>query len=227
MGREDGATTGIRTGRRSQWTPSPVLQGVAKLAEFGTLGEMEISWTWALNLVGIAVGLAMDAFAVSISAGMMLAPVTPRHIFRLAFHFGLFQCLMPILGWMVGQQITGHLYRFNAWVAFALLAYVGGKMLWEAWQGDEAESRADPTRGMTLVMLSVATSIDALAVGLSMALLGVSVWMPAVVIGIVTGALTTVGITFGSRVGKRCGRWAEVAGGCVLMLIGLRVLITS
>ena len=188
---------------------------------------MDISWTWALNLVGIAVGLAMDALAVSISAGMTLAPVTPRQVFRLAFHFGLFQCLMPILGWIAGNQIAGHLARFNGWIAFGLLAYVGGKMLWEAWQGDGSESRTDPTRGMTLVTLCIATSIDALAVGVSMALVGVSVWVPAVVIGIITGVLSALGITFGGRVGNACGRWAEVAGGCVLLLIGLRVLLTS
>ena len=188
---------------------------------------MDISWAWALNLTGIAVGLAMDAFAVSISAGMTVAPVTLRHVFRLAFHFGLFQFLMPILGWAAGHQIAGYLHTYDHWIAFALLSYVGGKMIWEGWHADRTESRADPTRGMTLVTLCIATSIDALAVGLSMALVGVSVWLPAVVIGIVTGALTTVGITLGSRVGKACGHWAEIGGGCVLLLIGVRVLLMS
>jgi putative Mn2+ efflux pump MntP len=169
----------------------------------------------------------MDAFAVSISTGMAVAPVTPRHVFRLAFHFGLFQCLMPILGWAIGSTVAGYLRTFNAWLAFALLSYVGGKMLWEAWRESESESRADPTRGMTLVTLCVATSIDAMAVGVSMALVGVSVWIPAVVIGLVTGALTTAGIVFGSRMGSVFGRWAETAGGCVLILIGLRVLLTA
>ena len=188
---------------------------------------MDASWTGILTLGGIAVGLATDAFAVSISAGMTLSPVTSRHVFRLAFHFGLFQCLMPILGWVAGSVIAGYLRTFNAWVAFALLSYVGGKMLWEAWHASVSESRADPTRGMTLVTLCIATSIDALAVGMSMAMVGVSVWIPAVVIGLVTGALTAAGITFGSRVGSVFGQWAEMAGGCVLILIGLRVLLTA
>jgi len=182
---------------------------------------------WALNLLGIAVGLAMDAFAVSISAGMTVSPITLRHVFRLAFHFGLFQFLMPIVGWAAGQQIAGYLHTYNAWIAFALLVYVGGKMIWEGWHAEDAESRADPTRGMMLVTLCIATSIDALAVGVSMALVGVSVWVPAVVIGIVTGSLTAMGVALGSRLGKACGRWAEVGGGCVLLLIGVRILMMS
>lgn len=178
-----------------------------------------------LTLLGVAVGLSMDAFAVAIAAGLTIERVTPRHTFRLAFHFGLFQFLMPILGWLAGHQVAAYIGAWDHWLAFGLLGYVGGKMLWEARseRGPE-ETKADPTRGLTLVTLSLATSIDALAVGLSMAFLGVSVWLPSVVIGIVAATLTAIGIGFGSRLGPRCGRWAEIAGGCVLIFIGLRIV---
>lgn len=167
----------------------------------------------------------MDAFAVAIAAGLTVAPVTGRHTFRIAFHFGLFQFLMPVLGWLAGSSVAGWMGSFDHWIAFCLLSYVGGKMLWEAREEQEAESRGDPTRGWSLVTLSVATSIDALAVGFSMALLEVSIWGPAVVIGLVAAALSAVGIVFGGRFGHRWGIWAEVAGGCVLLLIGARILI--
>ena len=180
-----------------------------------------------LSLLGVAVGLAMDAFAVAIAAGFAVAPVTRRHVFRLAFHFGLFQFLMPILGWLVGTQLAVYAAAYDHWAAFALLSFVGGKMLWESQDHKESHSAtADPTRGATLVGLSVATSIDALAVGLSMAFLQVSVWFPAVVIGLVAAALTAVGILFGSRLGAHMGRWAETLGGCVLLLIGSRILVS-
>jgi manganese efflux pump family protein len=176
------------------------------------------------SLLGIAIGLAMDAFAVSIAAGLAVASVTPRHVFRVSFHFGLFQFVMPIAGWLAGGQLAAYFGQYNRWAAFGLLAYVGGRMLWEAHQEKKAGGERDPTRGLTLVSLSIATSLDALAVGMSMALLGVSVWVPAVVIGIITAALSAVGITFGGRIGPRWERWAETGGGIVLIAIGLEIL---
>ena len=182
---------------------------------------MNLAW---LSLLGIAVGLAMDAFAVSIAAGLAVAAVTPRHVFRVSFHFGLFQFMMPIIGWLAGGQLAGYVGSYGTWAAFALLVYVGGRMLWEARRQKTAGDDRDPTRGLTLVTLSIATSLDALAVGMSMAFLGVLVWIPAVVIGVVTATLSAVGITFGGRIGPRWERWAEAAGGLVLILIGLRTL---
>ena len=179
------------------------------------------------NLLGISVGLAMDAFAVSITAGLTLAPVTARHTFRLAFHFGLFQFLMPILGWLAGKELASEISAYDHWVAFGLLAFVGIKMLRDARGHRQPESRTDPTRGLMLVTLSVATSIDALAVGLSMAFMHVSIWIPSVVIGLVAAALSAVGIGLGSRLGPRCGRWAEALGGCLLLLIGTRILLSD
>jgi len=176
------------------------------------------------SLLGIAVGLAMDAFAVSIAAGLAVASVTPRHVFRISFHFGLFQFMMPIIGWLAGGQLAAYAGEYNRWVAFGLLVYVGARMLWEAHSEKKAENQRDPTRGLMLVTLSIATSLDALAVGMSMAFLGVSVWIPAVVIGIITAVLSAIGITFGGRIGPRWEHWAEAAGGIVLIAIGLKVL---
>jgi manganese efflux pump family protein len=187
---------------------------------------MEIDWNYWLTLVGLAVGLAMDAFAVAIAVGLGLATVTQRHVFRLGFHFGFFQFMMPIIGWLAGSQLAGYIGNYDHWVAFALLGYVGGKMLYEAHADEESEpDAADPTRGLRLITLSVATSIDALAVGMSMALVGESVWIPSVVIGIITAGLTAIGISFGSRIGSRWGRWAETIGGLVLIFIGIRLLV--
>jgi manganese efflux pump family protein len=182
-----------------------------------------------LSLLGIAVGLAMDAFAVSIAAGLAVASVTPRHVFRIAFHFGLFQFMMPIVGCLAGRPLAVCAGSYDHWVAFGLLGYVGGRMLWEARREKKADNQRDPTRGLTLVTLSIATSLDALAVGMSMAffLQISSVWIAAVVIGVVTAALSAVGITFGGRIGPRWGRWAEAVGGTVLILIGLKVLLSG
>ncbi len=182
----------------------------------------DINW---LSLLGLSVGLATDALAVSIAVGLALESVTPRHVFRLSFHFGLFQFMMPVVGWLAGRQLAGYVGGYDHWVAFVLLGGVGGKMLWEAGHAKESKAGRDPTRGLTLVALSLATSLDALAVGLSMAFLRVSMWLPSVVIGVVTAAMTALGITFSNRIGSRFGHWADAAGGSVLILIGLRMLI--
>ena len=178
-----------------------------------------------LTLFGIAVALAMDAFAVALGTGMNLATLTGRHLFRLGFHFGLFQALMPILGWLAGQTVQRQIAAWDHWIAFGLLAFVGGHMLKEAFAGsEEAAAASDPTRGMSLVLLSVATSIDALAVGFSLSVLGVSIWTPAVVIGLVAGALTVAGMLLGRRAGDRWGPRVEIVGGLILIGIGLKIL---
>jgi putative Mn2+ efflux pump MntP len=178
-----------------------------------------------LAILGLAVGLAMDAFAVAIAAGLVLGRPGPGHVLRLAFHFGLFQFLMPVVGWLAGRTVEAYIREVDHWIAFGLLAFVGGKMLWEARRHERTAVAGDPTRGWMLLVLSVATSIDALAVGLSMAFLDVSVWMPSVVIGVVAFAFTAAGVIVGSRVGRSLGRWPEVVGGLVLLAIGLKILV--
>ncbi|MGE5361370.1 MAG: manganese efflux pump MntP family protein [Bacteroidales bacterium] len=177
-----------------------------------------------VSIVVIAVALAMDAFAVAVVTGLSLA-VTRRRVFRLAFHFGLFQALMPTLGWLAGNAIHRYIAAFDHWVAFGLLAAVGGKMIVGALSQDEAErAPVDPTRGWDLVLLSVATSIDALAVGLSLAMLGSAIMVPAAMIGVITAAITAAGMLLGRRVGAGWGPRIEVVGGIVLVAIGVKIV---
>ena len=178
-----------------------------------------------LTLLGIALGLAMDAFAVAIGAGLQLCGATPRQTFRLAWHFGLFQAFMPIIGWLAGRTVSEYIEPVDHWIAFGLLAFIGGKMICEAFHHDEDAEVCDPTKGWRLVMLSIATSIDALAVGLSLALLDVSIWWPALVIGVVAGVLTVVGMELGKRFGALLGRRMEIVGGIILIGIGVKILI--
>ena len=179
-----------------------------------------------LTLIGIAFALAMDAFAVALAAGLSLPELTGRHLFRFGFHFGLFQALMPVIGWLAGISVREQIESFDHWLAFALLSLVGGKMLWEAWHGDEDSAReGDPTKGLSLVMLSIATSIDALAVGLSLAVLGVTIWTPALVIGLVACVLTICGMLLGRRLGRAWGPRVEIFGGLVLIAIGVKILL--
>ena len=174
--------------------------------------------------IGIALGLAMDAFAVSVTAGIQLADSDYRRVARLALSFGLFQFLMPVVGWFAGRSLSHWLQTFDHWVAFGLLVLIGGKMLWESFRPPET-SRKDPTRGWTLLVLSIATSIDALAIGLSFAFLDVSIWMPSLVIGAVAAVLSAVGAWFGCRLGRRFGVWAERFGGLVLIAIGVKIVV--
>lgn len=176
-------------------------------------------------VLGIALGLAMDAFAVSVAASIQVAKLDAGHVLRLAFSFGFFQFMMPVIGWLAGRGLSQWLTAVDHWVAFALLAAIGGKMLWESFHPSDGSCK-DPTRGWMLLTLAVATSIDALALGLSLALLEVSIWMPSVIIGIVAALLSALGATFGCRLGRRFGVWAERFGGLVLLGIGLRILIS-
>ena len=181
-----------------------------------------------VNMLAIAVALAMDAFAVAIASGVRLKRVSFRQFFRLAWHFGLFQALMPIIGWSAGLTVRDTIDRFGHWVAFGLLVFVGFNMIREAFKLEEdARRHKDPTRGLTLVMLSVATSIDALAVGLTVSMLDVSIWTPALIIGAVAGIFTVLGLYLGKSVGsaERLSPIAEVLGGGVLLVIAAKILI--
>ena len=174
--------------------------------------------------MGLALALAMDAFAVALGTGVILNRLTGRHLFRLGFHFGLFQAMMPVLGWLAGRAIADWVSAWDPWLAFGLLAIIGGRMIYQARAEEEDDVQRDPTRGLTMVMLSIATSIDALAVGFSLSVIGVSIWFPALIIGLVAGILTVVGMLIGDRVGLRWGSRVEILGGVILILIGLKIL---
>ena len=180
--------------------------------------------------LGIAVALAMDAFAVAIATGVNLKQVSMRQTFRLSWHFGLFQALMPVIGYVLGASIEHYVAAYAHWVAFTMLALVGGNMLKEAILKDDEQDQLQPvkdaTKGMTMVMLSIATSIDALAVGLSLSMMQVSIAYPAMIIGIVAGLFTIAGLHLGQRVARLTwlATWAEITGGLVLLAIGLNIL---
>jgi putative Mn2+ efflux pump MntP len=179
-----------------------------------------------LSILGTAVGLSMDAFAVAIMASTMLPAITPRHLFRLAFHFGLFQALMPAIGWAAGISLKEALRFWDHWIAFGLLFLVGVRAIQAAFSRNGAPFLpGDPTRGLALVALSVATSLDALAVGVTFAVLGVKILVPVVVIGLVATAMTALGMLIGRRVGRAFGKKAQLLGGIVLIGIGLKILV--
>ncbi|NOY23317.1 MAG: manganese efflux pump [Acidobacteria bacterium] len=178
-----------------------------------------------LTLLAISVSLAMDALAVSISTAVFLGDVSKRQAFRIYFHFGLFQALYPAIGWLAGHSISAHLLKWNKVIAFVLLLGVGIKMIWDAIVERKEMQRKDPTRGMLLLALSTSVSIDALAVGVSFSLLGMTIVLPAVIIGVVTGIISYLGIQFGKVLGQRFGQKVSIAGGLVLIAIALKILL--
>ncbi|MGA2961246.1 MAG: manganese efflux pump MntP family protein [Candidatus Korobacteraceae bacterium] len=181
-----------------------------------------MSW---FGLLAIAVALALDAFAVAVVAGLSLRVLTKRHLFRLSFHFGLFQAGMLAAGWLIGNALYTLVASAAHWVAFTLLLLVGGNVIWHAFSGDgEARTELDPTSGWHLVFLSFATSLDALAVGLSLAMIGVPIARSASVVGFMATALTLLGMALGRRVSILWGKRVEVFGGLMLIAIGFKFL---
>lgn len=172
------------------------------------------------ELLIIAFGLAADAFAVSIGAGVSGVLEEQRSKIRLSFHFGLFQFLMPVLGWLAGIEVAQWIEAYDHWIAFALLAWVGIRMIQSGLKNEPIHEGRDPSRGILLVMLSIATSIDALAVGFSLALLHISIWYPAAVIGFITGGTSFLGILLGQKLSDLIGKTASIVGGILLILIG-------
>ncbi len=172
----------------------------------------------------IAVGLAMDAFAVSVAAGAAGVAVGPRPVFRLSFHFGLFQFLMPILGWLAGAGVARELDGADHWIAAALLVLVGVRMIRSSLDPDQGLP-PDPSRGRTLLALCVATSIDAFAVGLSLAMLQINIVYPSLVIGVVTSGMSLVGIELGSQLSRYVGKRMGLLGGLVLVAIACRIIV--
>lgn len=174
----------------------------------------------------IAVSLAMDAFAVSLCVGTSGLTNDFKAKFRLAFHFGLFQTLMTLIGWFVGSTVANLINGIDHWIAFALLGYVGINMIRSGFDKDKECFEKDPSRGKTLLMLCVATSLDALAVGLSMALIKTPILLPSIIIGVVTLSLSAFGLLAGAKLGSRFGKRMEVVGGIILVFIGIRVVVT-
>ena len=168
----------------------------------------------------------MDAFAVSIGAGTSQLDLGRRSRVRLAFHFGIFQGGMTLLGWLAGSTISRYISNFDHWLAFILLAYVGISMIRNGVGKEEKQYSVDPSRGRMMVILSVATSIDAMAVGLSMAMIDTPVVIPSIVIAVVTFFLSLFGLFAGKKLGEVFGKRMEIVGGLILLFIGIRIVIT-
>lgn len=177
------------------------------------------------TLILIALGLAMDAFAVSITSGLTMRRLKIRYALRIALFFGVFQALMPVLGYLAGLSVRSLIENFDHWVAFALLGLVGGKMIYEAVFMKDDEREMNPDDFGLLLMLSIATSIDALAVGLSLSFLKIDILMPALMIGLVTFTLSFIGVYLGRKIGHLFEQKVEILGGVILIAIGLKILI--
>lgn len=180
-----------------------------------------------LSILAVALGLSADCFAVALSCSVCKKELSAKDALRVASAFGLFQAVMPILGWLLGRTIVGYVEQYDHWLAFALLAVVGGRMLWESFHSEnEKIERTDTTRGLSLLVLSLATSIDALAVGLSFAFLKVNMLAASLTIGVVAFVVTASGFVVGRKSGRPLGKRAEAIGGAILIAIGLRILLS-
>lgn len=181
---------------------------------------------WELVLVGI--GLSMDAFAVSMCKGLGMKRINYAHGAIIALFFGVFQGIMPLVGWLLGTQFERYITSIDHWIAFVLLAYIGGKMIWDAFHEKEEPEEDELTQKLDLkelFILAVATSIDALAVGITFAFLQVNI-VPAVsLIAVITFTISFVGVLIGNKFGTRYQTKAEIAGGAVLVLIGVKILL--
>ncbi len=175
------------------------------------------------SIFTIAVALAMDAFSVSICAGMFIIKPTFGYYFRLAFFFGFFQFMMPVIGYFGGRYIEDYIKQFDHWIALALLVIIGAKMIHESFEGCEIPKR-DPSRGSTLLIFAVATSIDALAVGLSFGVLHKPIMLPSIIIGLVCAVFSILGIFLGNRVRMFANKKASTLGGLMLIAIGIKII---
>lgn len=183
-----------------------------------------------IELFLIGVGLSMDAFAVSVCKGLnMREKLNMKHAAVIALFFGGFQALMPVIGYFLGVNFEKYITSFDHWIAFVLLAFIGGKMVFDAikeWNSpDEAEENGDKLDIKELFMLAVATSIDALAVGITFAFLNAGIWSAITIIGTTTFALSIIGVVLGNKFGGKYKTKAELAGGIILILIGLKILL--
>lgn len=177
------------------------------------------------KLLAIAIAMGMDVFSVSMAVAA--GPRTKRQTFRLSFHFGLFQFFMPLIGWLVGSSILHLVESFDHWIAFGLLAAIGGHMMWEGFKAEDERSTRDRSKGWSLVALSIATSIDALGVGLMFGVQSENIIFPAIVIGLVSVAMSLLGIFLSRRLERHFGHHMEKIGGAGLILIGVSFLFGS
>ena len=179
-----------------------------------------------LDISLMGTGLAADACAVSLSSGLVIRHIKFNKALKIALAFGIFQGIMPLIGWFTSLSFRDLFIQTNHWIAFGLLAIIGGKMIYETFQ-TETEEKFNPLDNYTLIGLAIATSIDALAVGLSLSVLKISILSTAAIIGIITFALSFISVYLGHRWGKLCKFKLEIIGGIILIFIGSKILITN
>jgi len=185
-----------------------------------------MTWTEMVTVVLIAIGLAMDAFSISVASGGIYRHLHLRHGLRMAAFFGLFQAVMPILGFLAGKSLESAILGYDHWIAFGLLSIIGGKMLLEAFKIKEVESRPnDPTNLAVVFTLSVATSIDALAVGVTLSLITEHVYTAAAVIGVITFLISWIGWWIGQKIGSFFENKLEIVAALVVIGIGVKILL--
>jgi putative Mn2+ efflux pump MntP len=178
-----------------------------------------------VEILFIAVGLAMDAFAVSVTSGITIQQLKISHAFRIALIFGLFQAFMPLLGWGAGLSLKDFIMGIDHWIAFGLLSVIGCKMIYESLKMETGKNRSNVLDMYILLILSIATSIDALVVGVSFAFLKVSIIMPIIIIGVVTFVLSFLGVFVGDKFGHFCEKKIGIIGGIILIVIGIKILV--
>jgi putative Mn2+ efflux pump MntP len=190
----------------------------------------EPAWLFSAVLIGFS--LSMDAFAISVSSGIAIPGLKPFYALRASFFFGLFQFLMPVAGWFSGNSLASYIDAFDHWVVFVLLSFIGGKMALESLRGKKEKSAGDGTAKTTdirslwtLLTVSVTTSIDALAVGVSFSFMNQGIWRNALIIGVVTFCCCMAGFEFGRRLGRYFEKWAGLAGGLMLIGVGTKLLL--
>jgi putative Mn2+ efflux pump MntP len=184
-----------------------------------------VSDTSFWSILIIAIGLSADCFAVALSAGIAAKRFTFASFLRFPLAFGIFQALMTVLGWLAGRAVIDYISAYDHWLAFGLLVFIGGRMIWESFHEKSDGEHKKYTGWLTLLALSIATSIDALAVGLSFAFLDVNIVMAAVTIGVTALAITIIAQLIGNRVGTLVGKRAEIVGGLILIAIGIKILL--
>jgi putative Mn2+ efflux pump MntP len=177
-----------------------------------------------LDITVLAFALAFDAFAVAVAVGLSFVAIDRWTVFRLSFHFGFAQFGMPLIGFRAGEFVAGFVGSVGNWIAGAILLILGIRLIWEQMNPEQRRWKGDPTRGASLILLMFATSVDALAAGLSLALVGTEILLPAVVIGIVAAAMTIFGIVFGRKLGSLSGRAAGIVGGIVLIGLAFKTV---
>ena len=176
------------------------------------------------EIILISIGLAMDAFAVSICKGLSMKKINWKSTIIIAIYFGLFQAIMPVFGYLLGSSFSVIVQKLDHWIAFMLLTIIGGNMIKES-KDDETEKRNDKVDFKTMIILAIATSIDALAVGVTFAFFKVNIILSISIIGLITFILSFVGVIIGNRFGDKFQNKAELTGGVILIIIGLKILL--